>query len=234
MTVRLRPRARCTSEGSDTSRSNAPKRSFLHRRRSRGDKGSVLLEMVIITPLILMITLSVFDLGMGWRASLAVSSAARSGARVSSNLGRSAATDSETIRAVAAGLDKEGLEVVDRVIIFKSTDPDGIIPSTCLLDSVRTTGGSSTYNCNVYSGAEVRAISEGSASAPTFSGDCSTSRDRFYCPSTRGNDQAVGNGPDYLGVYIQINHENNSKIFGETMEIKDTAVMRIEPGAGGF
>ena len=84
-------------------------RRRLHTKRlfsSRRDKeqGSVLLEAVIITPLLLMLILGVFDLGMGWRASLTVTSSARSGARVASNLGRNIQTDPETIRAVAAGL----------------------------------------------------------------------------------------------------------------------------------
>ena len=71
-------------------------------------------------------------------------------------------------------------------------------------------------------GAEVAAIAGGAG--PTFGTGCSTSRDRFWCPTTRVTSQATAAGPDYLGVYIKVNHRTSTKMFGSTMVVQDTAV----------
>lgn len=200
----------------------------LGRDRRRGERGAVLVEVVLIVPLLLLISLAVFDIGLGWKASLTVTSAARSGARVATNLGVSASADKSALSSVAASLGTVPVAEIDLVVIYRATAADGDVPSNCLTTATKTAGGSAAYQCNVYSGAEVFAASTSSA----FTGNCASSRDRFWCPTTRGNSQAATAGPDYLGVYIRINHTTKTKAFGTTMVIKDRAVMRVEPNAG--
>jgi hypothetical protein len=67
-----------------------------------------------------------------------------------------------------------------------------------------------------------------------FAGTCTgTSQwDRSWCPSTRANIQQSTGGLDYVGVYVEIDHPTFSNMFGTSLTIKDTSIMRIEPSAG--
>ncbi|MFN8050620.1 MAG: TadE/TadG family type IV pilus assembly protein [Acidimicrobiales bacterium] len=202
--------------------------SPLARRRRRSERGAVLVEVVLILPVLLVITLGVFDVGLGWRTSLTITNAARSGARVGSNLGQDSSADQSALAAVSASLGTIPSSEIDVVVIYKATSAAGTVPSGCLDSTTRTAGGSAALSCNVYSAADLAAA----ATSTAYNGNCSTSRDRFWCPSTRQNQQASANGPDFLGVYVRINHATKTKLFGSTMVMKDQAVMRIEPNAG--
>jgi Flp pilus assembly protein TadG len=208
--------------------SSAAPRGSGRSRRARGENGAVLVEVVLILPLLMLISLAVFDLGLGWKASMTVTNAARAGARVASNLGVSATADKSALASIAASLGTVPVSEIDVIVIYRATTADGDVPADCLTGSTRATGGSSASQCNVYTGAEAIAAS----TSTTFTGNCGSSRDRFWCPSTRGNSQAASTGPDYLGVYVRINHTTKTKAFGSTMVVKDRAVMRIEPNAG--
>lgn len=197
-------------------------------RRRRGERGAVLVEVVIMLPVLLMIALGVFDVGLGWKSSLTITNAARSGARVASNLGIDPSADKEALASLAAAISTIPTSQIDVVVIYKATGTQGVPPSGCLDSVARASGGSSTNNCNTYTGADVA----GAATSSAFTGNCSTSRDRFYCPSTRNNSQASVAGPDYIGVYVKVNHATKTKLFGSTMSLDDTAVMRVEPNAG--
>lgn len=209
--------------------SSAAPRGSCRSRRARGENGAVLVEVVLILPLLMLISLAVFDLGLGWKASMTVTNAARAGARVASNLADLSATaDKSALASIAASLGTVPVSEIDVIVIYRATTADGDVPADCLTGSTRATGGSSASQCNVYTGAEAIAAS----TSTTFTGNCGSSRDRFWCPSTRGNSQAASTGPDYLGVYVRINHTTKTKAFGSTMVVKDRAVMRIEPNAG--
>ncbi|HQF93125.1 MAG TPA: TadE/TadG family type IV pilus assembly protein [Microthrixaceae bacterium] len=208
--------------------SSAAPRGSCRSRRARGENGAVLVEVVLILPLLMLISLAVFDLGLGWKASMTVTNAARAGARVASNLGVAATADKSALASIAASLGTVPVSEIDVIVIYRATTADGDVPADCLTGSTRATGGSSASQCNVYTGAEAIAAS----TSTTFTGNCGSSRDRFWCPSTRGNSQAASTGPDYLGVYVRINHTTKTKAFGSTMVVKDRAIMRIEPNAG--
>lgn len=207
-----------------------PLMTRLLRTRARGhdERGAVLVEVVIILPVLLIIALGVFDVGLGWRASLTISSAARSGARVASNLGIDAGADRQALASVAAALGSIPSEQIDLVVIYKADGNAGEVPAGCLTSVARTAGGSAAHNCNVYTATDLAAAATSSA----YTTNCSTSRHRFWCPPNRANEQGSTAGPDFLGVYVRVNHATQTKMFGSTMVIDDQAVMRIEPAAG--
>lgn len=198
------------------------------RRRVRDERGAVLVEVVMILPMLLVISLGVFDIGLSWKASLTVTNAARAGARVASNLGIAATADKSALASIAASLSTIPSSQIDAVVIYRTTSSTGTVPAGCLVSTVKSAGGSAALQCNVYSAADLAAA----PTATTYTGICASSRDRFWCPTTRGNSQASTNGPDYIGVYVRINHATQTKIFGSTMVIDDHAVMRVEPNAG--
>lgn len=197
-------------------------------RARRGERGAVLVEVVLIVPVLLIISLGVFDIGLSWKASLTVSNASRAGARVASNIGIGATADKAALSSIAASLGTIPASEIDVVVIYRTTTPTGAVPAGCLDSVAKLAGGNLVLQCNTYSASDIN----GAATSSAFTGVCATSRDRFWCPSTRANNQALSAGPDYIGVFVRINHATKTKMFGSTMVIKDTAVMRIEPNAG--
>ncbi len=60
-----------------------------------------------------------------------------------------------------------------------------------------------------------------------------TSPDRFWCPTTRNvqlNDPLIANykGPDYVGVWMRIQHPTVTKVFGD-LTLDDQSVIKLEP-----
>lgn len=202
----------------------------LRRRRARAERGSVLLEMAMITPMLLFISLAVLDIGLGWRTSLTVSNSVRAGARVATNLGKATSADESALKAVGAALGDIPVAEIDVVVIFKASSSTTTVPPQCLTAASRTAGGNYSYNCNTYTGDEVRKIAGGLTGAPSF-GNC-TSRHKYWCPTNRLVAQSVSVGPDHVGVFVRINHKTVTKALGATITVDETAVMVIEPGAG--
>jgi hypothetical protein len=52
------------------------------------------------------------------------------------------------------------------------------------------------------------------------------SPDRFWCPTDRND---TYRNADYVGVYMKLNHNWLTGIFGEQRDIEDLSVIRIEP-----
>lgn len=195
-------------------------------RRRRSQRGAVLVETAMVLPFLMVIVLGVLDVGLAWRASMTVTSATRAGARVASNMGIDWDADRQTLLAIGAGLGRIPASQIERVVIYRSTSADGAVPAACLTATALSSGGNASARCNVYRGSDVANVA--SLSFPT---SCS-GRHQFYCPSSRVNSQATSTGLDFIGVYIVNQHPTMTKMFGATMDIKDTTVMRIEPNAG--
>lgn len=198
------------------------------RRLRRGERGAALVEAALIVPLLMSISLAVFDLGIGFKTSLTVSNAVRAGARTATNLGTDEAADQAALAGVAAALGTVASSDIDVVVIYKATSQDGDVPAACLTSSAKAAGGDATAQCNVYSATDLAQAQTSTA----FTGNCTSSRDHFWCPSSRGNSQIPSAGPDLVGVYIRVNHTTVTKVFGTKMEITDHAAMRVEPNAG--
>ncbi len=156
-----------------------------------------------------------FDLGTGWRDSLAVNEAARAGARVGSGMGSDVNADRQLLTSARSALESSGLiDSVTRVVIFKAPS-SGKMPSAC------RTGVAS--GCNVLTGAQFRAISP--TSQINASG-CITNSSSQWCPTSRINLQV---NADYIGVWIQLDVTKTFGLLGKTQRVERTAVMRIEP-----
>jgi Flp pilus assembly protein TadG len=197
------------------------------RRRLRdenGDRqrGAALVEFVLIAPVLVLITAAIFEYGLAFRDSMTLSNALRSGARVGSNAGRERQADYTILKSVEAAMREVPNSHIIRVIVYKASTSDSTVPSACL--SVSGSGGV-TGVCNVYRNTDLsRPLSD-----YTGTTSCGTSApDRYWCPTTRQNQQALG--ADYLGVWMEIRYTYVTKVFpGTGITIRDRAVMRLEP-----
>lgn len=211
-------------------------------RRSEG--GAVLVETAIVALMLMGLLIATFELGMAWRSSVTNSNAARAGARVASYQGTGYQADYASLLAVASGLKSVKELTIEKVIIFKATKGSSVVPAACLALTPSTSSSTPTgldnasAKCNVYSGAQVNAISNGTIGSAYF-GDgsqtaapcTSTKLDYYWCPYERRNVQA--SGLDDVGVYVQVSHRTFSRVFGSTFTIRDTEIMQIEPSATG-
>lgn len=214
------------------------------RSRPRGQQGAILVEIAIVVPLLFVILIATFELGMAWRTSVTSSTSARAGARVASYQGTGYQADYASLVAVASAMQSAQRATIVKVIIFKATPGSPTVPAACLALTPKTTDTAPTglntasAKCNVYSGTQVRNVANGTIPTTRFgagtntAANCTSAKlDYNWCPYLRENVQAVG--VDYVGVYLESTNSTFSKMFGASFTIKDTEIMAIEPSATG-
>ncbi len=198
----------------------------LRRRRRAGDRGAALVEMILFTPILVMIAIGILEFGLAWRDSITVAGATRAGARVGSNAGNDRLADYNTLLAVQSAIASIPNTRINRVVIYKSTTTDGSVPTACTNTTAQGIASGTTF-CNVYTGAQLASLS--AANFGTSGTSCATGAwDAAWCPLGRQSQMAAG--ADYLGVWVSISHPYVTKVFpGSGLTIKDSAVMRLEP-----
>lgn len=187
--------------------------------------GATLVEMALLVPVLILLATATFDLGMAWRAGIALSGAVRGGARTGSNLGPNNQADVNILTSVRASLNSAGLlSSVNWVIIYQSTDANGTLPAACL-------AGTATTGCDRISGANFQAMlpSYTSAQFTTYfntNGCLKVASPANYCPTSRNNTPYTA---DYLGVWVQLTRNDVFPAVGTSITIKRQAIMRLEP-----
>jgi Flp pilus assembly protein TadG len=214
----------------------APTRDRLRARRHDAQRGATLVEFALIAMFLLVLVAGTFDYGFAWRSGLAVNEGARAGARVGSSQGIGRGADYYALNSVKSTLTASGvIDQVTKVVVFKSTTSDGVVPSTCVASSPSGT-------CNVLTGAQLKAltvssydltISSDPAVAPTGTGCLKTTAATKvgWCPSARSNAQDTG--ADYYGVYVELSYPRKFSVLGGNITVTRTAVMRLEPTGFG-
>lgn len=185
------------------------------------ERGSTLVEFVMVLPLIAIMAFGVLEFGLAFQDRMTVQSGARTGVRVASAAGTSVDADKNLLLGLGTALRSVGLGNVDWVLVYKSTTADGAVPTTCL-DPPRA----ATAACNFYTGAQLSQVVAGTAPSTWF-GCGLTALDRFWCPTARQTIQA--NGTDYIGVRVRARHPLTTGFFGTTLTIDSHGVMRLEP-----
>jgi hypothetical protein len=190
-------------------------------RRPDRERGAALVEFAVVVPLLLLLVVGTIELGAAWSQKLKVETAARAGARVGSSLGDARLADYHLLQGVRAAVTSIGVDRIRHVVVYKSTSSDGAVPPTCRTSPpIPQTG-----LCNVYSGADLVALTETAFSGTTACG--ATAPDRFWCPTTRQKVQHLG--PDHLGVWIVADSPTVTRLFTAPVDLGARAVMRLEP-----
>lgn len=156
--------------------------------------------------------------------------------------------DFVTIKRLRQGLGLIPVEWVERIVIFKAGDPTLGSAESQLSDACKEGSGSSGTGpnsnpalayvgaCNVYDAEEAFRAYE-SKEMSYFSCELSSASPECRWPSrARVNDpinpMTSPNyaGPDYLGVYLEIERPYLTGLFGRTLNFSDGAIVRLEPG----
>lgn len=109
-------------------------------------KGAAMVEMALVAPILILILVGIFEIGIAFYDYLTVSYVTRDGARVGSFMGDDAQADCEIIKTVAAGLTGAQFQRMNELQVFKA-DSQGRQGAT---NTYRFTG-TNPQNCGHWS-----------------------------------------------------------------------------------
>ena len=193
--------------------------STLRNRRRNGERGAVLVEAAIISPILLVVVFGIFEFSLLFRTHLTVANMARDGARAASAYGRDLDADKriiETMLASGAAIDENEIEYI---VIYRAENPTDGPQASC----ANGNANSGRWACNVYRPSDWQNTLLWDSG--TFG--CNTPHlDKHYCPTSRDTEiDALG----FIGVYIKTRHSSATGLFGTTNVITDQVVLRFEP-----
>ena len=164
-----------------------------------------MVEFALVSTLLLTLAIGTYEIGMAYNDAQLVTQAARSGARVASQLGSDPQSDQRVLEAVEAALGNLDSGLV-RVVIYDAQNADGSMANSCQNANHPGRSGS----CSVYHATHFSNFSQGS-----------------WSPSSRADELAIA---DYVGIAIEVDRPLMTGFFGiSPLRMSDTAVMRIEP-----
>lgn len=187
-----------------------------------------MIEAAFVAPIFFLIIFGIFEFGFLLRNSLTMDNAAGDAARAASVHGDAPDADFQIIRALDHALEPAGLEALDFVVVYRASGPDDTVPPSCLTASQ---GPAGTTLCNRYTASDFfLPYIDPVTNLETNNWRCaspSQSVDRFWCPADR--ESAVSGPPDYVGVYIELNHDYMTGFIGDSRTLRSNRIVRIEP-----
>lgn len=195
--------------------------------RFRGDGGAIIVEAAFLTPLFVLFIFGILEFGSAFRDYLTLNNATGAGAREASIAANNEGADYEIVQAIkSASVALPSSEIL-HIVVFHPSAPDGVPTASCKAGnpSVGTGGSSFTDACNTYT-----STAFGWSSTSLNWGCGATAADRYWCPTAR-NYALTGahSPPDYVGVYIQVLHPYITGLFGSSILMAKTSVIKIEP-----
>jgi hypothetical protein len=196
--------------------------------RSRGERGAVLVEAALITPIILALVFGTLEMGYAFYGKLTVNHMSVAGARAASGGANDVLSDYDMLQAVNGASTGMSASDITMVVVYRATVPTDRVPTACKTASVTNT--SSIQGCNRYTGSDIALASTqfGCTGPP----GPASKIDHYWCPTSRKTALLATspNGPpDYVGVYVEAIHHNLTGLFGATYTFKSDTVMKIEP-----
>ena len=175
----------------------------------RGERGTVIVEAAIIIPLLLVLIFGAIEYGIAFRESGAVHAASRSGARIASAMPRNAGYLDAAANAVTAAMGDANRSTPQEMWVFHASST-GQRPSTC------------SSECTLFTWNGTKFVQSGGSPWLADQQNACVSADD-------------PNLPEQVGVYVKAKHSMITKLFGSSVTLTSTSVMRLEPyvGTGG-
>jgi hypothetical protein len=191
---------------------------LVEHRRGAGDRGAVMAEAALLTPLFIAFIFAILEFGGLFRAYLTLNNATSAATRQAAISGDDVGADHQILQAIGDGSRAIRPDQILHIAIYKAADATTPVPATC------AAGTPVNGSCNTYTGADL--------ALPATDFGCSVSPpqpDRFWCPTTRKTAATGANGPpDWLGVFIEIRHPWVTGLFGSEIVISNTSVVKLE------
>jgi Flp pilus assembly protein TadG len=195
--------------------------------RGEGERGSALVELALVVPLLGLLVFGTVETGRAWVTKTKVVSAVAQATRVAAADGNRPEADRDVLLALQASLPADALSSVDRVVVYRSSDPDGVVPTGCI-KAVGDASEIGTSLCNTYSGTTLRAVSAGSMLG---FGGLVGAKDVYWPPVVRHG--ALADPPDYVGVWVRTKNHPITRLGVGDVTITARDVMRIQPDLNG-
>ncbi len=196
--------------------------------RAGHERGAVLVEAALVTPLVFMLLFGVIEFGYAFYGKLTVNNMSVVGARAASGGGNDVLADYQVLQSVAGANTGISSSDVQLVIVYRATGPSDRVPTSCLTASVGNSYTSSVRGCNRYVGSDLARPSSDFGCDGPLGPD--TLNDHYWCPTDRHYTLTGTTGPpDYIGVYVKANHRNLTGLLGSSVTFATDTVMRIEP-----
>ena len=196
------------------------------RRAPAHERGASLVEATLVIPLFFMLIFGVMESGYAWFGKSTVNNMSVVGARTGSGEANEVLADYAILQAVKDASAGIGVAKINYVVVYRATGPTDSVPTACKTASVTNT--SSVRGCNRYVAADL--------SRPSTDFGCvgppgpAVKIDSFWCPTTRRTALQGSNGPpDYLGVFVEANHENLTGTDWPSFTFAQDTIIRIEP-----
>jgi Flp pilus assembly protein TadG len=198
------------------------------RRRGARERGAVLVEAALLTPIVLLLVFGTMEMGYAFYGKLTVSHMSVAGARAASGGANDVLSDYNMLQAVEDSATGYSASDISLIVVYRAAAPDDRVPSACLTASVANS--SSVRGCNTYTGASLALASTqfGCVGPP----GPTTKIDNYWCPTTRKTALLADAGhgpPDYVGVYVKAVHHNLFGLFGQSFTFTSDTVIKIEP-----
>lgn len=182
------------------------------------DRGAVIVEAAVIAPVFFLLLFAILEFGIAMRSYLALSNAVRDGAREASVEANDSDADFNAVNLI----DSAGAIIadsrIDRIVIYHATGPGAEPTAGCRAGTPSATPG---QECNIYDSSDF-----GRAESDFGCDPMVPSPDRFWCPTDRESAQSAP--PDWVGVWMQVDHPWVTGLFGSGLTMTDHQVMRIE------
>lgn len=201
--------------------SHRQRRGPLHRAATRFERGVTLIEAAFVTPIFFVLIFGVVEISLAMNDNLALAHTVRAGSRVASAAGADPYADFGILKAIARESAALPRGQVQTIVVYRATkfgDPPS--PSCQAGNPAPTT---SANPCNVYTAADFN--------RPRVDFGCKTGQnlDQYWCPIHRNVILTGASGPDFVGVWMKIEHPWVTNMFGSTLTLTDSSVIQLEP-----
>lgn len=173
--------------------------------KAASERGASLVEFSLVLPILLVIVIGILEMGMAFRTTITVGSAAQEGARVASFKGNDIDADCVALKAVIGELNSE-IDSVTSIRIYR----------------VDSSGNPEPLKTNTFTYSGVGDVT-----------DCTKWNSTVLWPSTSRN-VTVGTTPlDVLGVEVSGTHQWVTQFppFSGVIGVDESTIVRLEPEA---
>lgn len=185
------------------------------------EAGGALVEATFVLPVFFLLLLGVVEFGLAFKDYLTAANMSRTGARVASAAANEALADQRALAALDRASTAVARGAIERIVVYRADGPDSPVPAPCTTSATGVASG--PVRCNVYGPTDL-------GRPPADFGCQTTSPDRFWCPRDRKVAQTgPGGPPDFVGVWVKVRHDYLTRIVGNSVELTNRTVMRLEP-----
>ncbi len=186
-------------------------------RRLHGERGSIIAEAALLTPFFITLLFGLLEFGGAFRDYLTVANASAAAAREGAIQGNSATADWQILHSIQVASAAMPFSQILSVVIYKGSATASKPLSTC----------TSAGTCNTYTAAD---LASAKACGITPCGGWATNTytaETTWLSTTRN--VLVNGPPDYVGIYITVNHPWITGLFGHSITLTSNNVAQIEP-----